>query len=572
MHYKKNMTAVILEAETPFLALHRVRTDLLRMELAIGSSVFSSGLLPALQVWSAFAAGIPEGAFEAGIWRARRMMELMLDEALHDGLDPKARERLRLGRLAGGMLLGLLSAADDILRFEFRALENGRASDMTPAFDPLAELLLEFQIACAAKGQKLVAEELPAMWASKRINQERAGLREFLLRRLIDRNIAALLREAREGGLEPALRHAAGGFPGADGEAVRFERILMKALSEECRKASIPALMPCGESSEASDASDAFLSRGSAELISRALLLAVREECFLVLTRENDGADIVEEKTKTDLPPRLWIAADGIFLEWPKGAADLEAILCGRFRLPEEENRKGLIEGLIKGLIAAGMVDPGWEGGPREAALPQEDALVLGLRETPALLAALFAPRGDGASTVAEAPKLSRLDWRLFPRKPATGDGPGCAFVGAEGRKTPVFFWSIAIPDEVPLQIREALESAEKRLSGLRRSESRGASDGLFLGESFFAAGDFEAAADILSNLGLSVERASALHGGALRRMRGIGPNAGKSEVGILLKQSIAVPCCLWSDGTVTEADWPDAAWEPADEGTIEEP
>ena len=105
MHYKKNMTAVILEAETPFLALHRVRTDLLRMELAIGSSVFSSGLLPALQVWSAFAAGIPEGAFEAGIWRARRMMELMLDEALHDGLDPKARERLRLGRLAGGMLL-----------------------------------------------------------------------------------------------------------------------------------------------------------------------------------------------------------------------------------------------------------------------------------------------------------------------------------------------------------------------------------------------------------------------------------------------------------------------------------
>ena len=27
MHYKKNMTAVILEAETPFLALHRVRTD-----------------------------------------------------------------------------------------------------------------------------------------------------------------------------------------------------------------------------------------------------------------------------------------------------------------------------------------------------------------------------------------------------------------------------------------------------------------------------------------------------------------------------------------------------------------
>lgn len=569
MHFKKNMTAVILEAETPFQALHRVRNDLLRMELAIGSRVFASGLLPALQVWSAFAAEIPEGAFEAGIRRARRMMELMLDEALHDGLDPKARERLRLGRLAGGMLLGLLSAAEDILRFEFRALDNSRASDISPAFDPSGELLLEFQIACAAKGGKAVAEALPAMRVPRRIEKERAGLREFLLRRLIDRNFAALLREAREGGLEAALRLAAGGSPGADEEAMRFERILMKALSEECRKASPPALMPGGESS---DSSDAFLNRGSAELISRALLLAVREECFLVLTRENDGADIVEEKAKTDLPPRLWIAADGIFLEWPKGAAAIEAILCGRFRLPKEENRQGLIEWLIKGLIAAGMVNPGWKGGPREAALPQEDALVLGLRETPALLAALFAPRGDGASTVAEAPKLSRLDWRLFPREPQTGDSSGSAFVGAEGRKTPVFFWSIAIPDHVPLQIREALENAEKHLSRLRRTESRGAEAGLFLGESFFAPGDLEAAADILSNLGLAVERKSALHGGALRRMRGIGPNAGKSEVGILLKTSIAAPCCLWSDGTVTEADWPDAAWEPADEEMIEEP
>ena len=254
MHFRKNMTLEILEAETPLRALHRMRNDLLRMELAIGSSVFAAGLLPALQAWSAFAAGIPEGAFEAGIRRARRMMELMLDEALPDGLDPKARERLRLGRLAGGMLLGLLSAADDILQFEFKALENGRASDTSPAFDPSAELLLEFQIACAAKGRKAVAEALPAMRASKRIELERAGLCEFLLRRLIDRNIAALLREAREGGLEPALRHAAGGFPGADEEAVRFERILMKALSEECRKASFPALMPGGESSEASDA------------------------------------------------------------------------------------------------------------------------------------------------------------------------------------------------------------------------------------------------------------------------------------------------------------------------------
>lgn len=542
MHFRKNMTLEILEAETPLRALHRMRNDLLRMELAIGSSVFAAGLLPALQAWSAFAAGIPEGAFEAGIRRARRMMELMLDEALPDGLDPKARERLRLGRLAGGMLLGLLSAA---------------------------ELLLEFQIACAAKGRKAVAEALPAMRASKRIELERAGLCEFLLRRLIDRNIAALLREAREGGLEPALRHAAGGFPGADEEAVRFERILMKALSEECRKASFPALMPGGESSEASDA---FFTRGSAELISRALLLAIREERFLVLTRENDGADIVEEKSKTDLPPRLWIAADGIFLEWPKGAAALEAILCGRFRLAEEENRQGLTEGLIKGLIAAGMVESEWKGGPREAALTQEDALVLGLRETSALLAALFSPRGDGAAAAEEAPKLSRLDWRLFPREARKGEGPGSAFVGAEGRKTPVFFWSIAIPDQVPLQIREALESAEKQLSRLRRSETRGARDGLFLGESFFAAGDFEAAADILSDLGLAVERQSALHGGALRRMRGIGPNAGKTEVGILLKQSIAVPCCLWSDGTVTEADWPDAAWEAADEETIEEP
>lgn len=569
MHFRKNMTLEILEAETPLRALHRMRNDLLRMELAIGSSVFAAGLLPALQAWSAFAAGIPEGAFEAGIRRARRMMELMLDEALPDGLDPKARERLRLGRLAGGMLLGLLSAADDILQFEFKALENGRASDTSPAFDPSAELLLEFQIACAAKGRKAVAEALPAMRASKRIELERAGLCEFLLRRLIDRNIAALLREAREGGLEPALRHAAGGFPGADEEAVRFERILMKALSEECRKASFPALMPGGESSEASDA---FFTRGSAELISRALLLAIREERFLVLTRENDGADIVEEKSKTDLPPRLWIAADGIFLEWPKGAAALEAILCGRFRLAEEENRQGLTEGLIKGLIAAGMVESEWKGGPREAALTQEDALVLGLRETSALLAALFSPRGDGAAAAEEAPKLSRLDWRLFPREARKGEGPGSAFVGAEGRKTPVFFWSIAIPDQVPLQIREALESAEKQLSRLRRSETRGARDGLFLGESFFAAGDFEAAADILSDLGLAVERQSALHGGALRRMRGIGPNAGKTEVGILPKQSIAVPCCLWSDGTVTEADWPDAAWEAADEETIEEP
>ena len=318
MHFKKNMTAVILEAETPFQALHRVRNDLLRMELAIGSRVFASGLLPALQVWSAFAAGIPEGAFEAGIRRARRMMELMLDEALHDGLDPKARERLRLGRLAGGMLLGLLSAAEDILRFEFRALDNSRAADISPAFDPSGELLLEFQIACAAKGGKAVAEALPAMRVPRRIEKERAGLREFLLRRLIVRNFAALLREAREGGLEAALRLAAGGSPGADEEAMRFERILMKALSEECRKASPSALMPGGESS---DSTDAFLNRGSAELISRALLLAVREECFLVLTRENDGADIVEEKAKTDLPPRLWIAADGIFLEWPKGAA-----------------------------------------------------------------------------------------------------------------------------------------------------------------------------------------------------------------------------------------------------------
>lgn len=186
MHFKKNMTAVILEAETPFQALHRVRNDLLRMELAIGSRVFASGLLPALQVWSAFAAGIPEGAFEAGIRRARRMMELMLDEALHDGLDPKARERLRLGRLAGGMLLGLLSAAEDILRFEFRALDNSRAADISPAFDPSGELLLEFQIACAAKGGKAVAEALPAMRVPRRIEKERAGLREFLLRRLIN--------------------------------------------------------------------------------------------------------------------------------------------------------------------------------------------------------------------------------------------------------------------------------------------------------------------------------------------------------------------------------------------------
>ncbi len=567
MHFRKNMTLEILEMETPLQAHHRVRNDLLRMELAIGSSVFAAGLLPALQVWSAFSAGIPEDAFEAGIRRARRMMEFMLEEALPEGLDPKARERLRLGRLAGGMLLGLLSAADDILRFEFRPLDNGRTSDTSPAFDPSGELLLEFQIACAAKGRKLVAEALPAMLASRRVEKERAGLREFLLRRLIDRNIAALLREAREGGLEPALRQAAGGSPGADEEAVRFERILMKALSEECRKASIPALMPRGQ---LPDASDAFLSRGSAELISRALLLAVREERFLVLTRENDGADIVEEKAKTDLPPRLWIAADGIFLEWPKGAAALEAILCGRFRMPQEENRQGLIEGLIKGLIAAGMVEPDWKGGPREAALPQEDALVMGLRETPALLAALFARRGDGSA--GESPKLSRLDWRLFPREPQTGDGRGSAFVGAEGRKSPVFFWSIAIPDHVPLQIREALENAEKHLSRLRRSEARGAEAGLFLGESFFAPGDLEAAADILSNLGLAVERKSALHGGALRRMRGIGPNAGKSEVGILLKTSIAAPCSLWSDGTVTEADWPDAAWELADEETIEEP
>ena len=53
--------------------------------------------------------------------------------------------------------------------------------------------------------------------------------------------------------------------------------------------------------------------------------------------------------------------------------------------------------------------------------------------------------------------------------------------------------------------------------------------------------------------------------------MRGIGPNAGKSEAGILLRRGIAVPCSLWSDGTVTEADWPGAAWEPADDGLISE-
>lgn len=562
MRFQKGKKVEMPGIETPSRALHRVRKDLLRMELAIGSGPFASALLPALQVWSAFAAGIPGGAFEKGIHRARRMMELMLGEALPDGLDPRAREALRLGRLAGAMILGLLSGADDILDFEFRPLTNGTLHDAIPAFDPSQELLLEFLLQCAAKGQKVAALPLSPFPALKRREKERAGLREFLLRKLIDRPIAALMRNALDGGLEAGLRLAAIGFPGADEEAKRLERILMKALSEECRKASLPALKG---SAAASGADEASLIRGRAELIARALLLAVREERFLLLTRENDGADIVEEKAKADLPPRIWIAADGIFLEWPKGAQPLEAILCARFRLPKEESRVGLVESLI----AAGMADPDWKSGAREAALPHEDASVLGLRETPALLAALFAPRGELSE--ASSPKISRLDWRLFPRDPVNGGMTPSAFVGAEGRKMPVFFWSISIPDPVPLQIREALENAEKHLSRLRRSEARSAADGLFLGEAFFAPGEMEAAADILSGLGLCVERESALHGGALRRMRGVGPNTGKSEAGILLRRGIAVPCSLWSDGTVTEADWPGAAWEPADDGLVSE-
>lgn len=240
MRFQKGKKVEMPGIETPSRALHRVRKELLRMELAIGSGPFDSALLPALQVWSAFAAGIPGGAFENGIHRARRMMELMLGEALPDGLDPRAREALRLGRLAGAMILGLLSGADDILDFEFRPLTNGTLHYAIPAFDPSQELLLEFLLQCAAKGEKVAALALSPFPALKRREKERAGLREFLLRKLIDRHIAALMRNAVDGGLEAGLRLAAIGFPGGDEEAKRLERILMKALSEECRKASLP--------------------------------------------------------------------------------------------------------------------------------------------------------------------------------------------------------------------------------------------------------------------------------------------------------------------------------------------
>ena len=59
MRFQKGKKVEMPGIETPSRALHRVRKELLRMELAIGSGPFDSALLPALQVWSAFAAGIP---------------------------------------------------------------------------------------------------------------------------------------------------------------------------------------------------------------------------------------------------------------------------------------------------------------------------------------------------------------------------------------------------------------------------------------------------------------------------------------------------------------------------------
>ena len=548
---KTEFEAVVLGADSPGAALARARSDLLRIELSIGSGPFEAAALPVLNVWSAIASAHPGGIFLKGICRARRMMELILEEALPDGLDPKAREALRLGRLAGALILGLASLSEAFLEHEIRELSDDAGEGS--AFDPARDVLLEFLLSRASRGRQVVA--LPR----KKSNKAARSVREFILGRLTHEPAASLLREAIPGGLLPGLRAAAFGLPAVGDEEKRFERILMKALVEEER------------SKDARVRRSASDSREMAELTSRALLLAVREPQLLILTRENDGADVVEEKAKASRPPRLWVAADGIFLEWPKTSRTIEAVLRDAFRLPLFNDSAEILSGLIR----SGLIDKAWQQGPKEAELPHETASVVGLAESAELLAALIAAVDEGGThefaQALERPevresRLSRLDWRLFPRDPRAVGGAGSSFVGPEGRRAPTFFWSLALPDHVPLPLREILEGAEKRLSQRVKSEARASSQGLFLGEEFFGSGELEAAADLASGLGICAERRSALHGGALRRMRGLGPNAGKHEIGIVLSDACARPHYLWSDGTVTDAQRPKALWVPEDE------
>lgn len=362
----------LLRHQRPERLLAAARADVARIGLAMGEALMRGYGAPALLAWCLAVENLParpegsggtdrpdqsdqsdpsEGAgllAHAGLARARRMVELAAAEPAPDGIDPVTKRRLTERRLVSALLAGLASAGGILARAELR--EAGPGGDgLGPLGEdvfagPPAELLADALLSAGGRGRALAAvwHSLPAV--------PQAEAAEGMLERLLTGQSAALLGPARIG----MIRSIVAGTPqemtdleaGSGRSAAARERALLgkwlaAALKREAREAA----------ARAADA-ELLATPAAAALCARALVSAVlrgrirvidavtgraesqrRSAARILLAKRRErlrragfagGARAAEgvggSAQRRGLEPRLWVAADGLFLEWPAAA------------------------------------------------------------------------------------------------------------------------------------------------------------------------------------------------------------------------------------------------------------